>query len=488
MERISFKVVFCLISLFLFVGIVRAETFYEGEYITGEYVNKVIDGKTYYMTMQYIKDSTNNIVYCLEPFVTFEDGKVYKEYSGDFLGYNNLTSEQKRKISLIIYYGYGYGDRLDSKWYVVTQYLVWKEVDSKANIYFTKTLNGTKVNKYKNEQSEILDAVAKHDIIPSFVKDYDLLYNDSLIIEGLNKDYEIIKSDFAYGYNNSKNIVISDVLNSGVISFRKKSNYYDRNVTIYDSNNSQDVIRPGNVVNPTIEFKINVKKGNITLDIRDDDSVYTVESDFSNTCYEILNGSVVIDSVCTGKEELIYQTGDLPYGEYTIRQTSYGIGYLPDTNLYTITIDGKSDTNLILYNKLLKNDVQIVKYACKNNECEFEENALFEVYDINNELIDTLITDVNGYSYITLGYGKYNVKQISGLNEYTLSDEFSEKIVDESSTHYKELYNYYIVSQEEVKSEYVEVVPVPDTNTDNFLIKLLDVFTVIFRGIFDFFK
>ena len=63
MERRSFKVVFCLISLFLFVGIVRAETFYEGEYITGEYINKVIDGKTYYMTMQYIKDSTNNIVY-----------------------------------------------------------------------------------------------------------------------------------------------------------------------------------------------------------------------------------------------------------------------------------------------------------------------------------------------------------------------------------------------------------------------------------------
>ena len=487
MERISLKVVFCLIGLFFMVGIVKAETFYEGEFITGEYINKVIDGKTYYMTMQYIKDSTNNIVYCLEPFVTFENGKVYKEYTGDILGYNNLTSEQKRKISLIIYYGYGYGDRLDSKWYVVTQYLVWKEVNPKANIYFTKTLNGTKINKYKSEQEVILNDVVNHDIIPSFVKDYDLLYNDSLIIEGLNKDYEIVKSDFTYGYNNSKNLVISEVVNSGIIKIRKKSNYYDRNVTIYDSNNSQDVIRPGNVINPIMDLNINVLKGNITLDIRDDNSVYTVESDFTNTCYEISKNNVVVDSVCTGKEPLIYQTGDLPYGEYTIEQTSYGIGYLPDTNLYTVIIDENNDTSLILYNKLLKNDIQIVKYACRDNVCVFEEKALFEVYDTNNKLVNTIITDGNGYAFVTLGYGRYDIKQISGLNEYTLSDDFSEKIVDESSVHYKELYNYYIESHEEVKGEYVEIVPVPDTKVDNFFVNIFSLFTDFFKGIFDFF-
>ena len=487
MERISLKVVFCLIGLFFMVGIVKAETFYEGEFITGEYINKVIDGKTYYMTMQYIKDSTNNIVYCLEPFVTFENGKVYKEYTGDILGYNNLTSEQKRKISLIIYYGYGYGDRLDSKWYVVTQYLVWKEVNPKANIYFTKTLNGTKINKYKSEQEVILNDVVNHDIIPSFVKDYDLLYNDSLIIEGLSKDYEIVKSDFTYGYNNSKNLVISEVTNSGIIKIRKKSNYYDRNVTIYDSNNSQDVIRPGNVINPIMDLNINVLKGNITLDIRDDNSVYTVESDFTNTCYEISKNNVVVDSVCTGKEPLIYQTGDLPYGEYTIKQTSYGIGYLPDTNLYTVIIDENNDTSLILYNKLLKNDIQIVKYACRDNVCVFEEKALFEVYDTNNKLVNTIITDGNGYAFVTLGYGRYDIKQISGLNEYTLSDDFSEKIVDESSVHYKELYNYYIESHEEVKGEYVEIVPVPDTKVDNFFVNIFSLFTDFFKGIFDFF-
>ena len=487
MERISLKVVFCLIGLFFMVGIVKAETFYEGEFITGEYINKVIDGKTYYMTMQYIKDSTNNIVYCLEPFVTFENGKVYKEYTGDILGYNNLTSEQKRKISLIIYYGYGYGDRLDSKWYVVTQYLVWKEVNPKANIYFTKTLNGTKINKYKSEQEVILNDVVNHDIIPSFVKDYDFLYNDSLIIEGFYKDYEIVKSDFTYGYNNSKNLVISEVVNSGIIKIRKKSNYYDRNVTIYDSNNSQDVIRPGNVINPIMDLNINVLKGNITLDIRDDNSVYTVESDFTNTCYEISKNNVVVDSVCTGKEPLIYQTGDLPYGEYTIEQTSYGIRYLPDTNLYTVIIDENNDTSLILYNKLLKNDIQIVKYACRDNVCVFEEKALFEVYDTNNKLVNTIITDGNGYAFVTLGYGIYDIKQISGLNEYTLSDDFSEKIVDESSVHYKELYNYYIESHEEVKGEYVEIVPEPDTKVDNFFVNIFSLFTDFFKGIFDFF-
>ena len=128
MKRFVKSIVLGLFVFFTISNIVKAETFYEGEYSSGEYINKVIDGKTYYMTMQFIKDSNGNIVYCLEPFVKFVDGKIYEEYS-NLDEYNSLSKEQKRKISLIIYYGYGYGNRTSNKWYVITQYLVWKEVD-----------------------------------------------------------------------------------------------------------------------------------------------------------------------------------------------------------------------------------------------------------------------------------------------------------------------------------------------------------------------
>ena len=487
MKRFVKSIVFGLFVFFTISSIVKAETFYEGEYISGEYINKVIDGKTYYMTMQFIKDSNGNIVYCLEPFVKFVDGKIYEEYS-NLDEYNSLSKEQKRRISLIIYYGYGYGNRTSNKWYVITQYLVWKEVDPKANVYFTNKLNGNKIDKYLNEIEFLLNDVNNHDIKPSFIKKYEVNYNDGLIIEGLNSNYEIVNCDYAYSYNSSGNMVIPSLKDDTVISFRKLSNIYKNKVTIYDSSNSQDVIRPGNVVNDILELDIHVNKGDITLDIRNDNSVYTIESDFTDTCYEISNDKEVLTKVCTGDDSLIYKTDYLPYGDYYIKQVSTGIGYVFDTNIYKVSID-KLNTNpeVILYNKLLRNDIEILKYACVDDECVFEKDAIFDIYDSNNNLVDSIITNDEGYGVITLGYGSYVVKQSKGLDGYTLSDEYVERIVDESSIHFNELINNYIEKEGEVLGEYVKI---PDTKVDSDLF-LFDFFTIViqlFKDIFAIFE
>lgn len=489
MKKGIYSLIILISSFFIITGSVKAETFYEGNYINSEYINKVIDGKTYYMTMQYIKDSKGNIVYCLEPFVTFEDGKSYVEYTGELTEYKNLTSEQKRKISLIIYYGYGYGNRTSSKWYVVTQYLVWKVVDSEANIYFTDSLNGKKITKYTSEQESILNDVNKHDIVPSFVKNYSVSYDRDLIIDGLDKDYEVLKSDYEYSYTNN-NFTIRNVLNSGNISIRKVSNYYDGNVVIYDSSNTQDVIRPGNVINKTYNMSISVLKGDITLDIRNDDSVYTVESDFSNTCYELIKEDIVLEKVCTGDEPLVYKTGDLEYGDFQIRQISVGIGYVSDSKVYEVSItDSNNNPTIILYNKLIRNDIEIIKYACKNNLCEYEENAVFDVYDMNDNLVDSIVTDSNGYTGITLGYGEYTVKQVSGLEGYTLSEDYTERILDEETEYLRILDNFFIEVEEEVLSENVVIPEVPDTKVDNNIFEIIyGIIIEIMGAIFDFFR
>ncbi len=490
MKKVLYSLIILISSFFIIGSKVNAETFYEGSYINSEYINKVIDGKTYYMTMQYIKDTKGNIVYCLEPFVTFENGKSYTEYTGDLTEYKSLTSEQKRKISLIIYYGYGYKDRTSSKWYVVTQYLVWKVVDSKANIYFTDTLNGKKISKYSSEQESILNDVNKHDLVPNFVKDYDVSYNKDFIIDGLDKEYEIVSSDYKYSYTNNS-FIIKNVLNSGSVSIRRISNYYDGNVVIYDSNNSQDVIRPGNVINETYDMKINVLKGNIILDIRNDDSVYTVESDFSNTCYELVKKDKVIEKVCTDSESLVYKTEDLEYGDYQVRQVSNGIGYLPDSKVYNVSISASSaNPTIILYNKLIRNDIEIIKYACKDNICIYEENAVFGIFDKNDNLIDRISTNKDGYAYITLGYGNYIIKQISGLDGYTLSNDYTERILDEETNHLRTLENFFIEEKKEVLGEALIVEEIPDTRVDrkNIIDNIFDIIKSIIEAIFDLFK
>lgn len=445
-----------IMSFFIFSCYVRAENFYEGEYLN-EYVKKKNNGVTYYMTMQFIRDEKGNIVYCLEPFTKFVEGKAYTDFEGDLTSYSSLTSEQKRRISLIIYYGYGYGNRTDNKWYAITQFMIWRELIPEEDVYFTGSLNGRKVTRYVDEMNEIYSDINNHEQVPSYQGEYEIDLGKDFIIQDFALDNVVLSSDFEYILENG--LLIKNVKKDGRLSFTKNSNYYSGKVVIFDSVDSQDLIRPGNVDNPVYNIDLRVKKGNIKLDIKDDDSVYTVESDFTNTCYEILNSEEEkVDSVCTGVKGMTYNSIDLEYGEYTIKQISHGTGYLGDEKTYKVTINKDSiNPSVTLYNYLLKNKIEIKKYACKDNQCAFEENAAFEIIDKNNKIVDLITTNKLGEAEITLGYGNYKVKQNKGIEGYTLSSDYSERILDEESSHRKELFNNYIQEDVVVKKEIPEL-------------------------------
>ena len=478
----NFIKILLLSIVFFGFEIVKAETFVEVSYLSGEYISKKKDGKIHYLTLQYLKDSNGNIVYCLEPYTKFAEGKSYTTYEGDISGYKDLTEAQKRKISLIVYFGYGYASRTESKWYAVTQYLIWTTVTGDdGSVYFTDKLNGNKITKYEKGIKQVLDDVNNYDIKPSFVKNYEVDYGTNLLIEELsNTNYMVSSSDFKYDIN-SKGTNLLNIEQNGKITFNRLNNYYKNKVAIFDSKDSQDLIRPGNVNANSYTININVRVGNIELDIEKDDSVYTVESDFSNTCYEIFVGDEIYDSVCTSNDEMVYGSIDLPYGEYYVRQTSNGIGYLSDTEVYTVTIDANTPKPVVaLYNKLIRNTITIDKKACRDNKCIAEKDAVFSILDKNGDLVKELITDEQGLSSIVLGYGSYSIKQERGLVDYSLADEYSERIVDEVSPHYKELFNNYLIKPEIPKEEpkpepkpepkeeivYVEEEEIPDTYVD----------------------
>ncbi len=492
------KIIFLICLLLISFSLVKAETFVEGSFISGEYISKKKDGAIHYLTVQYLKDSNGNIVYCLEPYTKFVEGKSYTSYVGDLNGYNSLSSAKKRKISLIVYYGYGYSGRTTSKWYAITQYLIWDTItDSDGSIYFTDTLNGNKITKYSSEINEVLTDVNNHDKKPSFVKTYSLNLGEGLSIKSLTEDlYQVSNSTYKYTFNGG--LIINDIRENGSFEVTKKSNFYKGKVAIFDSANSQDLIRPGNVVNQTYKVNVNVKKGNIEMDILKDESVYTIESDFTNTCYDILwDGSVLVDSVCTDNKELQYETIDLAYGEYVIKQKSVGVGYKIDNNVYKVVID-KDNTkpNITLYNYLLKNKIEINKKACIKNNCVSEKDAVFEIIDKNGNNVGNISTDEKGYTSYTLGYGSYTINQIKGLKGYSIVDSYSERILDEESNHLHELFNYKIeekiVPKEPKKEEPVDqpvVVEtpeeeVPDTRTDNWVVLLCSNFVEFVKQLF----
>ena len=142
------KVIF-FICLFFISSVVYAEKFTIGDYIEGEYVRMVGKEKTKNLNIQMIVDSNDKFVYCLEPFILVDEEKEdYEVFEKDLSGYKNLTSEQIRRVSLLAYYGYGYGNRTNQKWYAVTQMLIWKTVNPDSEFYFTDTKGGNKISKH----------------------------------------------------------------------------------------------------------------------------------------------------------------------------------------------------------------------------------------------------------------------------------------------------------------------------------------------------
>mgnify|MGYP003294878788 CR=1 FL=1 len=137
--------------------------------------------------------------------------------------------------------------------------------------------------------------------------------------------------------------------------------------------------------------------GDITLDIKNDYSVYTIESDFSNTCYEISKNNDIVDKICTSKDPIVYKTNDLPYGNYVVKQVSVGLGYKKDVNVYNVSIDNSnSHPKLVLYNYLLKNKIEIIK-----QENPLMKNISIATRRINGSLVEYInIVDSNGESHL----------------------------------------------------------------------------------------
>lgn len=396
--------IFIFMFFFIFINKVEAIRFYEGDYISGEYVSKKKDGVIHYMTMKYLLDNNGNPVYCIEPFIKFNESDDY--YLSD--PYLNYSNDIIRKIELISYYGYGYQGRTEDKWYVITQYLIWKTV-SNEDIYFTDKLNGNKITKYQQEINDIMNDVENHDYV-RFDDVYKVNYGDSLNIN-LN-GYEVVSSDYEI-----KNGYLYKISYDGTLSVRKISNNYNNLGEFYDGISTQDLYLRGNLDNEIIDINIEVIKGNILFDINTD-----IKLDNYKVCYELYYKNTLKEQICTS-EDILYKSIDLRYGEYKVIQSYISDGYVIDSKEYLISLD--SENYLIsLSNNVIKNDLVINKYYCLLDECNNEENAKFEIYDINNNLVGNLITDINGYGSIELVYGEYIVKQVGGINGYNYVNDF----------------------------------------------------------------
>ena len=123
--------------------------------------------------------------------------------------------------------------------------------------------------------------------------------------------------------------------------------------------------------------------------------------------------------------------------KYTVQESKTLENYVLNETPQTITLTQDQITDLTFENELIKGYIRVTKVSKEDNQYNGDvkgkrlENAKFEVYDENNNLVDTLVTDENGEATTKeLLKGKYTLKEVESPDYYILTDEiFEAKIV-----------------------------------------------------------
>ena len=119
--------------------------------------------------------------------------------------------------------------------------------------------------------------------------------------------------------------------------------------------------------------------------------------------------------------------------EYHVVESKTLQNYVLNDTPQKVTLKQDQITDLTFENELIRGYIKIVKASKEDNKYNGDvkgtrlENAKFEVYDENNNLVDTLVTDENGEAITKeLLKGKYTLKEVDSPDYYILTDEIFE--------------------------------------------------------------
>lgn len=467
------KILLGFIVLFTFLLIPNikvaalTDSFYEGEYISGEYIKKFPNGSgtgKYEQMRFFRRKSDNQVVYCIELWKTLATNKNIDGYDTEQYDYANLDYSTWEKIMLISYYGYGYKNHTDDKWYAITQFMIWKVTSPDSNIFFTDKLNGNKIIKYEQEINEINELVMNHPTLPSFNNaNYEIRNNELITITDTNNvldKFDIMSSsDLTVTQQENTYTLSKKYTGTSQIFLANKDKLYNTSPIVYVDSESQNLLAPGKYYPIYSILNITMKEANIIVTKLDEDTKQNHpqgDAKLSGSTFELLdNNNKVID------KQIIKNDGTLTffkvgYGTYTIREVKAGEGYKLNNNEITIEVDQEVE-NITFTNEVVKNTIRFQKYI-KNpitNETKIEANAKFSIYNNSNTKVITFETDENGKYQLELPYGTYTVKQESGIKNHLYIKDFKIIVSEDNKIQTYNLYNEELTS-------YIRII-----NTDN---------------------
>lgn len=176
--------------------------------------------------------------------------------------------------------------------------------------------------------------------------------------------------------------------------------------------------------NETIETLIEneLKKGQIRVIKVDKDNN---EIRIPGVKFEILNeNDEVLEVVVTNEdgEALTKKYAIRDYEKLKIREIETNEFYILNNEVKTIKLKEKQVQDVIFTNELKKGKIKVIKVDEENNEIKLQ-GVEFKIYDKNNNIVDTIITDKNGEAISKeLKVGQYyKIQETKTLEGYSLN-------------------------------------------------------------------
>jgi hypothetical protein len=451
MKKLKWLLLFLFALILMPSTEVKAQTYRESfneyyKWIPNTYINKTKNGETKYQQLTMIvRKSDNQYVYCIEPGQLINSNTVYNGTDENQASAVNLTQDQWRRVRLLAYYGYGYGNHTDIKWYSITQYMIWKTVPNGYDIYWTATLNGTRIDRYTSEIAEMESLVANHYKAPNFnTSTLDMVIGNTASLNDANgvlDEYQIVGQNgvTATKSGNTLNVTATSV-GDGSLTLRKVDTRFSHPTIVYPSPTSQDLLQVGAYDPLQVGINIKVTGGKVTVNKVDSDTGTAVaqgDATLQGATYGVFKEDGTQIATIKTDDKGYVQSDYLPaMGKLYLKELTASNGYELDDTKYDFEVTTDNLYPAVQVNeKVIKRDVTFFKeYASdKTGIMTGEANVKFSItLKSTGKVYTEVTTNEKGYITTTLPYGTYTIHQETAPTNYSKVEDF-EIVVNKDS-------------------------------------------------------
>lgn len=431
-------VLLAVFMLFTKVNVVRAESndsILDRQYIPNYWSFHYRNGKVWTYGQLNLKHINGKLGYCIEP-----DSAVNTQTYNSTLDWNKskYSDEVREKMELYAYYGFGYEGHDDIKYYAAAQHLIWGFSDDERIIWTTEDYSNSTLIDLNPEINKILSLANTHYISPSFSNSVitakvgeNIILNDTNSVLQNKKiitdsEYQVLQNQLQVPIKSRKPITFT---------FLSGDNKYsnDNTIVYYADIRSQRLASFKKPIDSTSTLTIIPNKIKVVINKKDKETNDMILSD--KTAIKIKNIDTNEYVTKDKKEELYFNKEGkisiyLENGNYEIEEIHASNGYYINNEKKKFIIDENTELdnnyeyNIDYYNSKVYGQVNIKK---TNKIGENLEGCIFEIYDKNMNLVDTVVTTSEEYDNSKLlSLGKYYVKEVSTLKGYKLDEKIYE--------------------------------------------------------------